>query len=189
MTAQPETSLSVQDYLLQDQQSDEKLAYYAGTIVAQAGASARHNLIVTNLIGHMYAHIQHNGCRMFPGDMRVQAINQQVYTYPDLTIVCGIPQYTDATEMTLINPTMIIEILSPTTEARDRKEKFSYYRTIESLNEYILIAQNTAYVQRYTRQTAHFWYVHLTDDLADQVEFESIGYTLPMQAIYAGIDF
>lgn len=189
MTAQPEPRVTLQDYFAQDEHSDNKLEYYAGTIVAQAGASARHNLIVANLIGHMYEPARRSGCRIFPGDMRVQAIDQQVYTYPDLSVVCGPPQYTDPTEMTLVNPTVILEILSPTTEARDRKEKFVYYRTIATLKEYILIAQNTPYVQRYTRQTAHFWYVHLTDDLADHVELEALGLRLPMQAIYEGIAF
>lgn len=189
MTAQPTPHVTVQDYFLQDEQSDAKLEYYAGQIVAQAGASARHNLIVANLIGHLYAQVRHNGCHIFPSDMRVRAIDQQVYTYPDLTVVCGAPQYADPGEMTLLNPTMIIEILSPTTEARDRKEKFVYYRQIESLNEYVLIAQHTPYVQRYTRQTPLFWYVHLTDELANHVTFETLGWTLPLQAVYEGITF
>jgi Uma2 family endonuclease len=88
--------------------------------------------------------------------MRVQAIDQQVYTYPDLTIVCGEPQYAEPSELTLINPTVIIEILSPSTEVRDRKEKLVYYRSIASLQTYVLVGQNAPYVQRYTRQTEHF---------------------------------
>lgn len=187
MTAQPKERVSVHDYLVQDQQSDTKLEYYAGTIVAQAGSTARHNLIVANLIGHLYPQVRRNSCQIFPSDMRVQAIDQTIYTYPDITIVCGTPQYADPNEMTLLNPTVIIEILSPTTEARDRTEKLVYYRRIESLQEYILIAQHTAYVQRYTRQTPHFWYVHLTDDLADQVTLEAIGCTITMSEIYDGI--
>lgn len=189
MTAQPKTHVTAQEYFLQDQQSAEKLEYYAGIVVAQAGATARHNLIVSNLIGHLYAHVRRQGCHIFPGDMRVQAADQRVYTYPDITIVCGTPQYSDPSEMTLINPMVIIEILSPATESRDRTEKLVYYRSIESLQEYILIAQHTPYVQRYTRQTPHFWYVHLTDDLAAQVELAAIGCSLPMQAIYDGIAF
>lgn len=187
MTAQPKSWIKVQDYFIQDRRSETKLEYYAGVIVAQAGATARHNLIVANLIGHLYPQVRRNDCRIFPSDMRVQAVDQSVYTYPDITVVCGTPQYAEPNEMTLINPTLIIEILSPATEARDRTEKFIYYRKIASLQEYILIAQNTAYVQRYTRQTPHFWYVHLTDDLDDQVTLEAINCALPMRVIYDGI--
>lgn len=187
MTAQPQGWVSVQDYFLRDQQSDIKLAYYAGTIVAQAGASARHNLLVANLIGNLFPHTRRNGCHLFPSAMRVQAIDHMVYTYPDIKIVCGAPQYADAKEMTLLNPTVIIEILSPSTEACDRTEKFSYYRQIETLQAYILIDQNTTYVQRYTRQTPHFWYVHLTDDIAEEITLEEVGCTLAMADIYAGI--
>jgi Uma2 family endonuclease len=189
VTAQPKPYIPTAEYFILDQQSDTKLEYYAGTIVAQAGATARHNLIVANIIGHLYAQVRRNACHLFPSDMRVQAVDQQAYTYPDVTIVCGTPQFADPAEMTLSNPTIIIEILSPSTEARDRKEKFFYYRAIDSLQEYVLIAQNTPYVQRYTRQTPHFWYVHLTDDLADQVVLEAIGCTLTMSAIYEGIAF
>lgn len=189
MIAQPKPRITVQDYFSRDRQSDTKLEYYTGVIVAQAGATARHNLIVANLIGHLYPQVRRDGCRIFPSDMRVQALDQSVYTYPDITVVCGTPQYADPNEMTLINPTIIIEILSPATEARDRTEKFVYYRSIDTLQEYILIAQNTPYVQRYTRQTPHFWYVHLTDDLADEITLEAMSCTLAMRAIYDGMDF
>lgn len=121
--------------------------------------------------------------------MRVQAIDQQIYTYSDLTIVCGTPLYAEPAELTLINPTLILEILSPSTEARDRKEKLVYYRSIETLQTYVLIGQTAPYVQRYTRQTEHFWYVHLIDDLMAQVELDAINCTIAMQAIYEGIAF
>ncbi|MEM8532927.1 MAG: Uma2 family endonuclease [Chloroflexota bacterium] len=181
--------MTTEDYFVLDQQSVSKLAYYDGVTVAQAGSTARHNLIVTNLIGHLYPQTQQNDCRIFPSDMRVQAIDQRVYTYPDLTIVCGTPEYREPNEMTLINPTVIVEILSPSTETHDRKEKFLYYRSITSLQEYILIAQHTPYVQRYTRQTPHFWHIHLADTIADQNTLETIGCTLRLQDIYTGINF
>jgi len=189
MTAQPKTWVPVQEYFVRDQHASEKLEYYAGTVVAQAGATARHNLIISNLIGHLYAPVRKNGCHIFPSDIRVQAIAQQIYTYPDLTIVCGTPQYAEPSEMTLLNPTVIMEILSPSTELRDRKEKLGYYRSIESLQAYIFIGQHAPYVQRYTRQTEHFWYVHLIDELADEVALEAIGCAIAMQSIYDGIAF
>lgn len=189
MTAQPDQRVSAQEYFRQDRQSDSKLEFYAGTVVAQAGSTARHNLIAANLIAYLHPQLRRGGCRIFPGDMRVQAIDQIVYTYPDVTVVCGTPQYADPGQMTLLNPTVIFEILSPTTQTRDRTEKLVYYRQIESLQEYILIAQHTPYVQRYTRQTAHFWYVHLTDDLAEHIELPAIGCTLAVADVYDGIGF
>ncbi|NOK60445.1 MAG: Uma2 family endonuclease [Chloroflexi bacterium AL-W] len=188
MTTPPEQWITAEDDFVLDQQSDSKLAYYDGIIVAQAGSTAHYNLIVTNLIGHVYPQTQQNGCRIFPGDMRVQAIDQRIYTYPDLTIVCATPPYTEPNEMTLINPTVIIESLSPSTETHDRKETFLYYRTSTSLQEYILIAQHTPYVQRHTCQTPRFWHIHLADLIVDQITLETIGCTIRLHT-YTGIDF
>jgi Uma2 family endonuclease len=189
MTAQPHLRLTVSDYFDNDQHSQDKLEFYYGTIVAQAGATARHNAIVTNVIGHLFPQLRSQGCHIYPSDLRIQAVDQHVYTYPDLTIVCGTPQFLEPNELTLINPTVIMEILSLSTDAKDRSEKLVYYRSIESLQEYILIDQNAPYVQRYTRQTAHFWYVHLTDSLQDEIALEAVGVTLPMKAIYDRIVF
>lgn len=187
MTAQPDLWVAPDEYFRRDQHSDTKLEYYAGTVVAQAGSTARHNLIAANLIGHLFPQVRRSGCRIFPSDMRVQAVDQSVYTYPDITVVCGAPQYADPGQMTLLNPTVIIEVLSPTTQARDRSEKLLYYRQIESLQAYILIAQHTAYAQCYTRQTAHFWYVHLADALTDQIAVAPIGCALALADVYEGI--
>ncbi|GAB4201350.1 MAG: Uma2 family endonuclease [Roseiflexaceae bacterium] len=189
MTALPGAPVTAQEYFVLDARSDVRLEFYAGVVVAQAGASARHNLIVSNLIGHLYPQARRNGCRIFPSDMRVQALDQRVYTYPDLSIVCGPPRYAEPAELTLLNPVAIIEILSPSTEGRDTRDKLQYYRTISTLHEYVLVAQHAPYVQRYIRQAPLVWHVHLTDDLGDQVALETIGYSLPMQAIYDGITF
>lgn len=189
MTAQSHNVPTVSEYFHHDQRSDDKLEYFYGTIVAQAGATARHNTIVANVIGHLFPQLRRQGCRIYPSDLRIQAVDQHVYTYPDLTIVCGPPHFLEPSELTLINPTIIMEILSPSTAAKDRNEKLVYYRSIESLQEYILIDQNSAYVQRYTRQTAHFWYVHLTDTLAADISLEAVGVSIPMSAIYEGIVF
>jgi Uma2 family endonuclease len=189
MTAQANIPLTISEYFRHDQRSSDKLEFFYGTIVAQAGATARHNAIVANVIGHLFPQLRRQGCRIYPSDLRIQAVDQQVYTYPDLTIVCGTPRFLEPNELTLINPTIIMEILSPSTDTKDRNEKLVYYRSIDSLQEYILIDQNTPYVQRYTRQTAHFWYVHLTDTLEAVVPLEAVGVTLPMEAIYESIVF
>ena len=189
MIAQPNIPLTASEYFDRDQRSDDKLEYFYGTIVSQAGATARHNTIVANIIGHLFPQLRSQGCRIYPSDLRVQAVDQQVYTYPDLTIVYGPPLFLEPQELTLLNPTIIIEILSPSTDAKDRNEKLVYYRTIDSLQEYVLIDQNMPYVQRYTRQTAHLWYVHLTDTLDSDISFDAVGVVIPMEAIYDGLVF
>ena len=189
MVAQRKQYYSVQEYFQDDARSDTKLEFYDGVIIAQAGATARHNLIVANLIGHLYAKVLENGCTIFPSDIRVQAVDQRMYTYPDVTIVCGQPQYAEPNELTLVNPTAIIEILSSSSEVRDRKEKLEFYRKIESLQAYILIAQNAPYIQYYSRQTPHFWYVHLIDDRAANLHLASLNLVLTVDSIYTGISF
>jgi Uma2 family endonuclease len=188
MTASAKTNYSVAEYFARDALAAEKLEYFAGVIVAQAGASARHNLIVANLIGNLYTHVRQRGCHLFPSDMRVQAIDQSIYTYPDISVVCGTAQYLEPAELTLLNPTLIIEILSASTEGRDRKEKLEYYRSIPSLQEYILIGQTQVYAQRYVRQTPHFWYVHLVDSLNASLKIESLGCEVAMALVYDGIE-
>jgi Uma2 family endonuclease len=189
MSAPPNTHLTFSEYLQRDHDSPDKLEYVYGTIVAQAGSTARHNMIISNVISHLLPQLRRRGCFIYPSDLRVQAITQQVYTYPDLTIVCGAPQFLEPNELTLVNPTIIMEILSPSTEAKDRNEKLIYYRSIASLQEYILIDQNAPYVQRYARQTPYFWYVHLTDTLDAVIPLDAVNVQLPMTAIYEGIPF
>lgn len=189
MVAQRQELVTVQDYLLLDQQSAEKLAYYLGTVVAQAGSTARHNLISANVIGHLYAPIRQHGCHLFPSDMRVQAAAQQVYTYPNVTIVCGTPTYAEPNEMTLLNPTVIIEILSPSTQTYDQQGKLEYYRTIDSLQAYIVIAQDRPNVQYYVRQTPTLWLLRFVDDIAATIELSSIQVTIALVDIYSGIAF
>lgn len=187
MTAQADVRATPAEYFRADERSPARLEFFRGMIVAQAGSTARHNTIVSNIIGTLFPVLRARGCRIFASAMRVQAIDQVVYTYPDLTIVCGAGTYLEATERTLLDPIVIIEILSPSTEVRDRREKLPYYRNIESLQAYLLIDQFTPYVQSYTRQTAHFWFVHLTDDLDGEVALDAVGATLPMRAIYDGV--
>ncbi|HEU4322477.1 MAG TPA: Uma2 family endonuclease [Roseiflexaceae bacterium] len=189
MTALHDAPVTAQEYFALDARSEARLEFYAGVVVAQVGASARHNLIVSNLIGHLYPQVRQSGCRIFPSDMRVQAIDQRVYTYPDCSIVCGPPRYAEPAELKLLHPVAIIEILSPSAEGRDTRDKLQGYRTISSLHEYVLVAQHAPYVQRYVRQDPLLWHVHLTDDLGGRVTLETIGYSLPMQAIYDGITF
>ncbi|HEU4324036.1 MAG TPA: Uma2 family endonuclease [Roseiflexaceae bacterium] len=152
MTAQPNHSLTEEEYLAFERASTTKHEYYKGRIYAMTGASARHNLITGNTIASLHGQFRRKPCRVYPSDMRVKAQQTGLNTYPDVVIVCGQPLFIDDALDTLINPTVIIEILSPSTEWYDRGMKFHHYRTISNLRNYILISQDAYRIEYYRRQ-------------------------------------
>src|SRR5207302_11009756 len=125
--------------------------FFAGEMFAMAGASEAHNLITINLSRELSVQLKNLPCRVYSGDMRVKVSDTGLYTYPDMVVVCGERQFEAERRDTLLNPTLIIEVLSPTTEAYDRGDKFAHYRRMESLREYVLIAQDRVRLERYTR--------------------------------------
>lgn len=189
MITQPKPPFSFQEYQHRDNRSKEKLEFYAGLMLAQAGASARQQLIVANIMGHLQSIADHQAAHIYASDLRVQAVDQWIYTYPDVTIVNGEPVFAAANNQNVVNPSVIIEVMSPATEARDRKEKLEYYRQIASLQEYLLVAQHAPYVQRFVRQSTHLWHVQMIDDLTNTVRIEALAYDLPMATLYASVDF
>jgi Uma2 family endonuclease len=142
MTAQPLRSLTEQEYIDFERTSLIKHEYYNGHVYAMTGASRTHNLIAGNTLASLHSQIRRTPCQIFPSDMRVKVQKTGLYTYPDLVLICGEPQFTDDALDTLLNPLVLIEILSPSTERYDRGLKFQHYRTIETLQDYILIAQD-----------------------------------------------
>lgn len=177
MTAQPKPYITEELYLQRERTSLEKYEYYDGEVYAMAGASEQHNIIAMNVAALLHAHLRGRSCRAYPSDMRVKIVKTGLYTYPDFTIVCGQSQFTDPEKRdTLINPTVIIEILSPSTERYDRGLKFQHYRTMDTLQEYILIAQDKYHIERFTRQENNEW------TLSEAIGIESI---VPIASIQA----
>ncbi len=177
-----------QEYLALERNSETRNEYYNGEIFAMAGASREHNLIVANLLRDIGIQLEDRPCESYPSDMRVSIEATGLYTYPDVTVVCGEPRFQDREVDTLLNPTVIIEVLSPTTEAYDRGDKFRHYRRIDSLREFVLISQDRIMVERYTRRGNDWVLSDLTDP--DQVlKLESIGCRIPLGRIYAKITF
>ena len=144
------------EYLQQERLAETKSEFYQGQITATAGASAVHNALVGALIGELYAQLKGSDCQAMPSDLRVKVEATGRYTYPDVTILCGKPVYEDGEMDTLLNPKVIIEVLSPSTEAHDRGKKFGSYRTIPALEEYILVSQDEPKIECFRRQNA-FW--------------------------------
>ena len=185
MSTAPIKQYTPEEYLAIDRQSEHKNQYFAGEIFAMVGASRRHNLIVANLVGELRTQLKDRRCEVYPSDMRVKVSPTGLYTYPDVTVICGEAEFDDGHYDTLLNPTVLIEVLSKTTEDYDRGRKFEHYRQLESLSEYLLVAQEKYHVMRYRRQDEHWE----TDRPADTVALQSIDCELAVAEIYHKVEF
>lgn len=170
-----------------ERQSEAKHEYLDGEVFAMTGASLKHNRIVSNLAGILYAQLRGRPCEALVADMRLQVRTTGLYTYPDLVVVCGEPRLADAHLDTLLNPTLIVEVLSPSTEAIDRGRKFAHYRTIESLAEVVLVSQERVQVERFTRQPEGGWLLFEAGKLEDRLPLPSIACELPLADVYEGV--
>lgn len=188
MTTEPLQRLSPAEYLAFERQAETKHEYVAGEVFAMAGASARHNLIVANLVAELVVQLQNGPCRVFANDQRVAVSPEGPFSYPDVVVVCAEPTFLDDERDTLANPEIVIEVLSPTTEAFDRGLKFAHYRTIPSLQEILFVAQETVRLERFARRGDGHWL--LADHTAPEaiVELPSIGCHLELARIYDKVD-
>jgi Uma2 family endonuclease len=181
--------ITPQVYLQHERKAAVKSEYINGQIYAMAGASRRHNCITFNVAGMIYAQLQGRPCEGFANDMRVKIAAENVYTYPDIVVACGEAKYEDAELDTLLEPTLLIEVLSDSTEKYDRGKKSAFYQQIESLQEYVLISQDQARIECYTRAADHRWMLTPVTTLEDSISLESIGCVLPLAAVYARVQF
>jgi Uma2 family endonuclease len=187
MSLQPKTAYAPEEYLAIEREAEFKSEYFDGEIFAMAGASRKHNLISLNAAVSLHNQLKKSSCEVYSSDMRVKVSPTGLYTYPDIVIVCDTPQFEDSVFDTLINPLVIIEILSPGTESYDRGKKFENYRTLPSLAEYIMISQNRCYIEHYIRQPDNTWLFSETRDMADGVQIASVECELTLEEIYARV--
>lgn len=157
MSAQPNVYLTPAEYLASERQSTQRHEYQAGQVFALDGGSQQHNLIVTNIVAELRTQLRKSPCTVYPSDMQVKAHQTGLYTYPDVIVVCDEALFEDVDRDTLLNPTVLVEVLSKSTENYDRGKKFQHYRTLESFKEYLLIAQETHHVEHYARQPDEQW--------------------------------
>ena len=189
MASQPNTFYPAEEYLELERKAEYKSEYYNGEIYAMSGASRNHNAIAFSLTGMVRQHLRGKACRGFTSDMRVLVRPSGLYTYPDLSATCEPPQYLDGQLDTLLNPSLIVEILSPSTLRYDRGEKANLYRDLPSLHELLLITQDQYEVELYRRESDSEWkLIHVTSPDAI-VELRSIGYTLSLRELYENVDF
>ena len=188
MSTLPKTLLTPEQYLEIERQAEYKSEYYQGEMFAMAGAGLAHNVLVANLVAGLHSQLRSHPCRVLPSDMRVLVAATGLYTYPDVVVVCGDPQFTDQRLDTLVNPNLIGEVLSPSTEAYDRGRKFEQYGAIASLQEYLMVASDRVHVDLYTRQVDGRWLLTSANSLEDTLELESVTCRLGLAELYEKVD-
>jgi Uma2 family endonuclease len=182
------TRYTPEEYLAPEQKATFKSEYLSGFITAMAGASREHNLIAVNLSREISAQLKERPCEVYGSDMKVCVSSTGLYTYADVVAVCAEPRFLDDKKDTLLNPTMIVEVLSPSTASYDRGDKFAHYRRLASLREYVIVEEDKVMVERYTRQR-NDWLLTELNQLDDTLRLESIDCTVPLREIYAKIEF
>lgn len=152
MSSLPDYYISPEEYLSLERRAEFKSEYFDGVIYAMAGGSERHNLIAANVIIALGVQLRDRPCRVYPSDLKVRVPNSKRFFYPDVSVVCGKTQFADEERDVILNPILVVEVLSESTEAFDRGKEFSSYQQIESLREYLLVAQDEFVVEHYLRQ-------------------------------------
>jgi Uma2 family endonuclease len=189
MSTAPKLRLTEQQYLERERASELRHEYFRGEIFAMTGASRRHNLIAASVTRRIDEQFDGRRCEVYQSDMRVKVPASRLYTYPDVVATCDEPRFEDAEVDTLLNPRVIIEVLSKSTESWDRGRKFQHYRSIESLREFVLVAQDAMSVELFRRDGSDLWVLHALTDPSDVLELISIDCRLTLADIYARVDF
>jgi Uma2 family endonuclease len=181
--------VSPEEYLRLERQSEYKSEYLNGEIFAMSGASRKHNLITGNIGSELNQQLRGKPCEAYMSDMRVKVTATGLYTYPDVVVVCGEPKFEDTFVDTLLNPTLLVEVLSQSTERYDRIAKSSYYRTLDSLSEHLLVAQDEVRLEQYVKQTDGRWVLFEYSALENVVELSSISCSLALRDVYDKVSF
>jgi Uma2 family endonuclease len=187
VSSSPAPFITPEQYLDAERHSETKSEYLDGQVFAMTGASVSHNLIVANIVGLLHGQLRGGECRVYASGMRLLVSTSGLHTYPDVTVVCGEPRLADQHRDTLLNPTVLIEVLSDTTERYDRGRKAEHYRRLESLREYLLVAQHEPRVEHYRRAGERDWMLSEAIGPAEAVELASVGCTLALSEVYDGV--
>ena len=187
MSAIPKTHISEEEYLQLERAAESKSEYYKGEIFAMAGASEEHTGITLATGATLFNFLRDKSCRVYTNDLRIHNEKNGLYTYPDVIVACGERKFKDDIFDTLINPTIIIEVLSPSTESYDRGNKFKLYRSIPSLQNYILISSMEILAEVYTR-SGDSWILNTAKSMDAHIHISAIEYDLQLRDIYAQVD-
>ncbi|MDQ3252368.1 MAG: Uma2 family endonuclease [Acidobacteriota bacterium] len=196
--AQSQVSYTVDEYLAQERESEERHEYLDGQIYAMAGESPEHGAICINIGGQLYNQLRGRPCQTFSKDMKVRSgpipkmrhMTRGLYSYPDLLVACGELKFHDRHRDVLLNPAVIVEVLSPTTEAFDRGEKWTRYQTwLPELTDYLLVSQSKPQIEHYHRQASGEWLYSLVNELEKRVHLNLIKCSLQLADVYDRITF
>ena len=188
MSTLSKTFLTAEEYLEIERKAEYKSEYYQGEMFAMAGASFTHNLLAGNILFGLRRGLGSRPCSVLPSDMRVRVSPRGLYTYPDVVVVCGEPQFPDKQNDTLLNPTLLVEVLSPSTEAYDLGRKFDHYKSIESLGQYLLVATDRIHADLFTRQADGSWLLTSASRMEDSLDLQSVGCRLTLADLYEKVE-
>jgi Uma2 family endonuclease len=188
MASTARVTYTPEEYLALEREAEYKSELINGQIYAMSGASEEHNLITLNLASEIRQQFKGRSCRVYSADMRVKVSSTGMYTYPDVVAVCGGSIFEDSEVDTLTNPTVITEVLSPSTEAYDRGEKFAHYRRLPSLQEYVLISQDKLRVEHYLRHGDEWIFTELSE-LDDTLQLTAVDCSVALRDIYDKVEF
>lgn len=183
MSQQIKSFVTPAEYLALERKAEYKSEYLHGEIFAMTGASRKHNLIAVNTASSLNQQLRGRPCEVYVSGMRVKVAASGLFTYPDV-VVCGQPQFEDDYLDTLLNPTVLFEIISKSTERYDRIAKSDYYRTLKSLTEHLLVAQDEVHAEHYVKQGNGQWSLSDLRSIDASIELESIGCSLALRDVY-----
>lgn len=187
MSAVPKQFITPEEYLAIERKADFRSEYWNGEMFAMAGAKYEHSLVKDNLARETGLQLKAGPCQVVTSDLRVKVSDTGLYTYPDIVILCSEPKFEDSTFDTLLNPQVLVEVLSDSTERYDRGAKFKHYRQIHSLREYILVAQDQMLLERYVRQSDDSWLLTVFSDPAKPFEYATVSARILLADIYRGV--
>ncbi len=182
---EPFKALTEEEYLAFERVSHVRHEYLRGHVFAMAGASREHNLLTGNVAGELRRQLKGKPCETYSNDMLVMVSKTGLYTYPDVVVVCGTPRFLDERRDTLLNPLLIIEVLSPSTEAFDRGDKFKHYRSLDSFGEYVLIARDKMSADHFVKRDG-IWFIEEVDR---EIRLVALDALLTFEEIYDRVEF
>ena len=178
-----------EEYLTLEETAEYKSEYYRGEIFAMAGTSINHNRIVRNLSRKLDQALINNKCEAFTSDIKVWIQEKDLFTYPDVIVVCGKPEFYPDRDDTIMNPLVIIEVLSDSTKNYDRIEKFEFYRTLPTFQEYILVDQYKIHIEHFYQESKGKWIFTEYNHIDDVLNFEKIDLKMSLKDIYYRVEF
>jgi Uma2 family endonuclease len=190
MPAHLQRKYTLEEYFVLERSSHERYEYWNGEVFCMSGVSENHALIETNLITLLNNKLRGRGCRVFPANMRIKVPSLPPYRYADLSALCGRPIFEKIGGVdVLMNPTLIVEVLSESTEAYDRGDKFTYYKSIPSFREYLLVAQHRSHITQYVKQDDGSWRYGEVNEMSARLYLPSVDCGLELHEIYQDVIF